>query len=279
MSKIEVFLSYSNKDKKLAEEVINALEPLKMQNVILISHKSYFLPGTDWASDIKRYINQADIILLLLSSDFLASKYHKREIEQALSKQEEGKTRVIPIILRPVSGWRGTELGMLQALPSNGRAISAWSDIDLACFDVAQGVRKIVEELNTDTEAPLSSSTSILHGGNPRQSKLNTDTEAPLSSPLENKEIIGKKSDLDNLEQELRRSYAFMRDYQNKFRLAYNQSEKLEAQRAFEKRLEKTRRTMSEYKSLAREVGISVPEDIIQDFARFEDFSNTENVT
>ena len=92
-------------------------------------------------------LNSAAIILLLISADFLASDYcNDLEMRRALERHNAREARVIPVILRPVD-WHAAPFGKLQALPKDGKPITEWKPRDKAFQDVAQGIRKTVEEI------------------------------------------------------------------------------------------------------------------------------------
>jgi len=67
-------------------------------------------------------------------------------MRRALERQEAGKARVIPIILRPVD-WKKAPFGKLKALPTDAKPVTKWVDRDSAFYDIAQGIRKVIEEL------------------------------------------------------------------------------------------------------------------------------------
>src|SRR5205807_9146396 len=90
----------------------------------------------------------AHIILLLVSPDFIASEYcYSIEMKRAIERHEKGEARVIPVILRPVDNWKSTPFGKLSPLPSNGTPVTLWQDHDEVLLTIAQGIRKVVEEL------------------------------------------------------------------------------------------------------------------------------------
>src|SRR5205085_8494618 len=100
-------------------------------------------PGREWARDIDTHLNTADIILLLVSSDFMASNYcYGIEMKRAMERHTTGEARVIPIILRPVD-WQNAPFGKLLALPKDGKPINTWTNLDKALLEVAQGIRKV----------------------------------------------------------------------------------------------------------------------------------------
>lgn len=258
MSTTEIFIAYSQRDKKFADKVLKHLKPLESQGLIFTSYDDNFLPGSDWNSQIKKHINQANIILLLISADFLASSHFEAEIQQALKRQEAGDARIIPVIVRPVS-WRGTPLNKLQALPTGGKPVTSWANPDIAFIDIAQGIRKAVAELTQNTpHSPI--------------------VPSQAENVAETIERAERMKHLANLEDDLRRSYYFIRDYESISRLSNDPKEKQLAQKSIENRLPRIQVKLSKYMELANEIGVIVPEDIILASARLEDISNRENV-
>jgi hypothetical protein len=142
---VEVFFSYSHRDEALRDELAKHLSIMRRQGVINAWHDRQITAGSEWAGEIDDHLNSAQIILLLISADFLASDYcYDIELKQAMERHEAGTACVIPIILKPVD-WHGAPFGKLQALPKNAQAITTWSNQDEAFLNVAQGLRKTVE--------------------------------------------------------------------------------------------------------------------------------------
>ena len=90
-------------------------------------------------------ISKADIILLLVSADFLASDYI--EMRRALERHQRGEARIIPVILRPCD-WQKAPFGRLVATPTDGKPITKFSDLDDAFLQVTQAIRKAAEKLH-----------------------------------------------------------------------------------------------------------------------------------
>ena len=129
---IKVFFSYSHQDEDLRVQLEKHLSALKWQFEITAWHDRHIDAGAEWANVIEEQLQTAHIILLLVSSDFLASKYCSEiELEQALRRHDQGEACVIPIILRPVK-WQGTPFGKLQAYPKDGKAVTTWVNQDEA---------------------------------------------------------------------------------------------------------------------------------------------------
>lgn len=147
---VEVFYSYAHEDEGLRNELEKHLSILKRTGVITGWHDRKILAGHDWETIIDVRLNTAKVILLLISADFLASDYcYGIELERALQRDETGDARVIPVILREVH-WRGAPFGRLQALPTDGRAVTSWPNRDRAFTDVARGIAKAVEEIQAN---------------------------------------------------------------------------------------------------------------------------------
>jgi hypothetical protein len=149
VSTIEVFYSYAHKDEILREELEKQLSLLQWQGIITGWHDRRIGAGQEWADEIDTHLNTARIILLLISPDFMASKYcYGIEVKRAMERHEQGEALVIPVILRPVY-WKSAPFGKLQALPTDAIPVtsSKWHDLDEAFFNVAEGIRKTVEAL------------------------------------------------------------------------------------------------------------------------------------
>jgi hypothetical protein len=102
---IEIFFSYSHKDERLRNQLAEHLSTLKNQGVIDDWHDRKITAGTEWEGQIDEHLNTAKIILLLISSSFLASKYcYDIELKRAMERHNADEARVIPIILRS-SDW------------------------------------------------------------------------------------------------------------------------------------------------------------------------------
>lgn len=146
-SPVEVFVSYSHKDAQLREKLLTHLALLQNQKVISAWYDGKIDPGKEWEPEIYEHLNAARIILLLISADFLASSFcYSKEMTRALERHNLGDARVIPIILRPVD-WHSASFGKLKALPTDGKAVTEWTNRDSAWKTVATGIRTAAEGL------------------------------------------------------------------------------------------------------------------------------------
>jgi tetratricopeptide (TPR) repeat protein len=146
-SAIEIFCCYSRKDQELLENLKAHLAPLRRQGLINIWNDTDISPGTDYEDEINKHLDSANIILLLVSPDFMNSDYcYSTEMERAMERHNKGESCVVPIILRPVL-FKDAPFGKIQALPTDAKPVKRWADPDDAFFDVAAGIQKIAEEL------------------------------------------------------------------------------------------------------------------------------------
>ncbi|MEI1377009.1 MULTISPECIES: GUN4 domain-containing protein [unclassified Nostoc] len=152
---LQLFFSYSHKDEALRDELANHLSTLKRQGVISSWHERKILPGEEWDHQINDNLNTADIILLLVSSDFIASNYcWEVEVTTAIERHNTGKARVIPVILRRVD-WSHTPFAKLQFLPKNAEPVTSWTNRDEAFTNVAKGIRAAAQQLKEERQQKL----------------------------------------------------------------------------------------------------------------------------
>lgn len=141
-SPLTIFYSYAHEDKALLDQLEKHLGALKRQGLISAWHDYDIQAGKEWRSEINVYLNTADIVLLLVSPDFIVSDYcYSTEMHRAWERHKAGEACVIPIILRPVD-LEGLPIRELQMLPRNGTPITRWHNHDEAFLDVARGIRE-----------------------------------------------------------------------------------------------------------------------------------------
>jgi hypothetical protein len=147
ISPIPIFYSYAEEDETFRVDLEKHLSMLKREGVIAGWHFRMITAGKEWEGQIDQHINQAKIILLLVSPDFLASDYcYDFELKKAMQLHKANLARVIPIILRPVD-WQSAPFGRLQALPKDGKPITQWPNRDEAFLDIAKAIRQACNEI------------------------------------------------------------------------------------------------------------------------------------
>lgn len=144
---IKIFYCYAREDQILRDELEKHLTPLKRSGKIVTWCDREILPGTEWESKISQELNTADLILLLVSPDFICSDYcYGNEMKRAYERYKAGEAWVIPIIIRPVL-WKDTVISKFQLLPVEGKPVTKWLDRDEAFEHIAQGIDRVVEAL------------------------------------------------------------------------------------------------------------------------------------
>lgn len=173
-----VFMSYSHKDEALRDELEVQLAMLKRQGLIDVWHDRRLVAGDqlDWAIDEE--LNRADVILLLVSPDFLASDYcYNIETSRALERHRNGEARVISVILRPCD-WKHAELARFLVTPKDGKPVTKWANGDEALLDVAQSIRRAIEKIG------LSKKSLDIRSLNTSSEPATTSASPPRSSNL-----------------------------------------------------------------------------------------------
>jgi len=156
---ISLFYSYSHKDEDLRLKLETHLSALRRGGLIAEWHDRKLEPGDAWQGEIDRHLTSADIVLLLVSSDFIASDYcWGEEMTKALARHQRGEARVIPVILRHCR-WQSTPLAKLQVVPKDAKPIASWLDQDEAFDDVVAAIERSVQGTRRRAEeTPLANS-------------------------------------------------------------------------------------------------------------------------
>lgn len=149
----KIFVSYCHTDRALKAELQKHLEPLKRLKIIQTWTDRELKPGDEWDREISNNLEEAEIILLLISIDFINSKYcYDIELKRAIARHEEGSAVVIPVILRTCL-WQHAPFAKLQVLPQSAKSVVSWSSQDEALTSVAEGVLKIAKELRKSSKS------------------------------------------------------------------------------------------------------------------------------
>lgn len=151
----EVFFSYSHADEELRDQLEKQLAMLRRQGAIAVWHDRRIGAGQELHRAIDEHLQQADVILLLVSPDFLASDYcYEREMIRAMERHEEGSAIVIPVILRACD-WHGAPFGNFLAVPRDGRPVTQWPDRDQAFLEITNGIKEALKRLGQLGSEPI----------------------------------------------------------------------------------------------------------------------------
>ncbi len=143
---VTVFYSYAHEDEALRDELEKHLTLLQRQGLVASWHDRKILAGQEWKGTIDQHLEEASLILLLISPDFLASDYcYQVEMQRALEHHKQGTARVLPIILRPVY-WSGAPFAHLQCLPRDGIPVTEQPTHDAAFRQITEGICHALEQ-------------------------------------------------------------------------------------------------------------------------------------
>ncbi|MCB0197179.1 MAG: SUMF1/EgtB/PvdO family nonheme iron enzyme [Anaerolineae bacterium] len=180
---LKIFFAYARADQALRDELDMHLAFLRRSNLIEGWYDGNISAGEEWQQAIDHHLHTADIILLLVSPNFIASDYcYDVEMKKAMVRHEAGEAVVIPVILRPCR-WKYAPFGKLQALPKDARPIIRWANSDDAFDSVAETIDTIVRQLHTQRNVLRS----------PALSKPTTQTQpksvsVPAGPPVQKKQ-------------------------------------------------------------------------------------------
>jgi hypothetical protein len=110
-------------------------------------HDGKIKAGGDLDEAIYMNMAKSDIVLLLVSIDFLNSAYcYDVELDKAMARHDKHEAVVIPVILRQCL-WKSASFGKLKAVPKDGLPVVSWQNNDEAFTDVANHVRDVADAL------------------------------------------------------------------------------------------------------------------------------------
>jgi hypothetical protein len=146
---VRIFCCYAREDQPLLVHFKTQMAALQQAGLVTLWADTDINAGGEWEKEIHSHLDTADIILLFVSPDFMASNYcYGIEMQKALERHERREVCVIPIILRPVR-WEEAPFSKLQILPTNATPVThkKWRDLDDAFLDVVNGILSIIETL------------------------------------------------------------------------------------------------------------------------------------
>jgi len=144
---LKIFVSYCHADEPLKVDLLKHLAPLKHLELINVWNDRQIPPGGDWGQTISSNLQSADIILLLVSIDFINSRYcYDIELEAAIERHENKSAVIIPIILRNCM-WQHAPFSKIQAIPKDGRPVCGYPSHDEAFTEIAIAIKAVAEDI------------------------------------------------------------------------------------------------------------------------------------
>lgn len=149
---VQIFLAYAAEDESYAQELTKYLSELQRRGVIASWAKWNIQAGQEREKNILKHLEQADILLLLISAYFLSGSEVPLFEKQLAFRERSNQASIIPVLLRS-SDWIHSPLGHLSPLPEGGKPIMRWKYRDEAFLNVVNGIRAVVEQIGRQ-EAP-----------------------------------------------------------------------------------------------------------------------------
>jgi len=150
----KIFISYAHEDIAFQKELVKRLKPLKRKKEIVLWHDGVVMPGEEWDASIKKQLEAADIIIILLSADFVASDYiYEKELPRIIERRKNGEIQLIPIVARNVI-LDGTNIEMYQCLPQDEKRrlkpIIEWDKqhLDKVWVQIDKQIRGVIDRFN-----------------------------------------------------------------------------------------------------------------------------------
>jgi CheY-like chemotaxis protein len=145
-SMIQIFVGYAREDEAIWVELRKHLEIFKRTGSFEIWCELDMQLGAFWKEEREKHLLAADVILLLLSSDYLHADYYHMELKRSLHQQKLRQATLIPILVRPVD-WQETPLASVSYLPRSGEALVLHSNQDLVLQEIVREIWRVVESL------------------------------------------------------------------------------------------------------------------------------------
>lgn len=143
---LKIFISYSHEDKRLKDRLITSLSALIREGKIKTWNDKDIDVSVEWKDELDTRLDTADIILLLISPDFIESEYcYSIEMARAMERHKAKQARVVPIFLRPTDA-SNLPFMKLQGAPAD-RPVTKWENEDEAFLDIVRKLRRVIEKM------------------------------------------------------------------------------------------------------------------------------------
>jgi len=145
--RFSLFISYSHKDERFRDELRGALIAYERKGELAAWDDTCIVPGRKWEPETLGKLERADIIILLLSNDFIRSDYCIQiEMKRALERDAAGGCAIVPIVVRACP-FTKLELGQIQAILPKGKPIKQHRDRDAAWLEVTRQLDRVIARL------------------------------------------------------------------------------------------------------------------------------------
>jgi len=144
---LNLFISYSHKDETLVSKFSNHVHPLESNGLIKKWYDRKIETGEEFQNDIDNNLDNADIICLMISDNFLSSKACITEKDVSLKLRSRKGIRVIPVIISPCAWTMHKELSELLASPTDGKPVTSFADQNDGWLDAVNWIVKVCQSV------------------------------------------------------------------------------------------------------------------------------------
>lgn len=150
MEKVNLFISYSHLDKDDIKELVRSLDQTFCPQINIWIDEKIAL-GQEWNEEIKTHLNKADIVLLIISRNFLLSPYIKNnELTGALARHEAKSSTVIPIYMKYCMLDKFPEIKKLQGPTGPDKPLLEDAQKDRLYAKIQESINSIAERILTE---------------------------------------------------------------------------------------------------------------------------------
>jgi len=186
-----LFISYSHRDEEWKDRLVSHLRVLHYEGLLDLWDDRRINAGDDWNEKIHAALNEASVAVLLISANFLTSKFIlDEEIPRLLERRAEENLYIFPVVTRPCAWHRVKWLSQMQLRPVDARPLSAGSEnqIDTDLAALADEIYQVTQQKDATSPAVQSPLTA--------PAKISTSR-----LPVTSQKLFGRDNELDLLDQ------------------------------------------------------------------------------
>jgi len=191
MTRPTVFISYSHKDEDWKNRLLTQLEVLQYEDIIDLWEDRRIDAGEDWYEEIQEGINKANVAILLISADFITSKFiRSEEVPKLIERREKEGIRIFPVVIKPCPWKQVKWLARMNLRPKDGRPISGGNEhqINTDMMNIAEEVASIIRRCTSKVV------------GDKGSTILGPDKISLAKLPSTNPELFGREKELEMLD-------------------------------------------------------------------------------
>jgi len=141
-----IFISYSHQNEDLKNEFRKMISPLEREGKWSVWDDRWLLPGDNWNKEIIKHLNEANIIVLMLTPDFFSSNFiYDIELTRAIQRHETGQALLIGIVVSDCL-WEDTPLSKIQLLPKDGTPVERHTHRNEVWKSVANKIKETIAD-------------------------------------------------------------------------------------------------------------------------------------